>query len=171
METSPEDLTLGISAGPFELARSDALAATVLQLAGQSRRSIDIVSRHLDPVLFDQGAFIQAVKRLVLGSRRAEVRLLLLDPGPVARRGHRLLELAQFLSDFIHVRVPSPVHREFNEAWLVADATGYVYRPMSDRFEATVDFNDRHQASQLVARFNEIWERAQPDPNQRRLSL
>jgi len=63
------------------------------------------------------------------------------------------------------------VHREFNEAWLVADATGYVYRPMSDRFEATVDFNDRHQASQLVARFNEIWERAQPDPNQRRLSL
>lgn len=171
METPPESPTLGISAGPFELAHSEELAATVVQLASQARRTIDIVSRHLDPVLFDQSGFILAVKRLVLSSRRAEVRLLILDAGPVVRRGHRLLDLAQILSDFIHVRVPSPINRDFNEAWLVVDGTGYVYRQLSDRFEATADFNDRHHASQLVSRFNELWERGQPDPNQRRLSL
>lgn len=171
MDAPPEPLTPGLIAGPFELTRSEDVGATALQLASQARRTLDIVSRHLDPVLFDQSTFIQAVKRLVLRSRRAEVRLLILDPGPVFRRGHRLLELAQFLSDFIHVRVPSPVNRDFNEAWLVVDGTGYLHRQMSDRFDATADFNDRQRAGQLVGRFNELWERGQPDPNQRRLSL
>lgn len=163
--------TLGTTDEEFELERSEDVRAAVLMLAQQARRSVDIVSRHLDPVLYDTDDFGAAIRELVVNSRRAQVRILLLDTAPVVSRDNRLVELAQRLSSYISIRVPAPEHKEFNEAWLVADSTGFLYRRFSDRFEATANFADRRQASALTNRFEEIWQRAQPDGNLRRLHL
>lgn len=162
---------LGATDLAFEVDRADALRVALLEMTSQARRNLDIVSRHLDPSLFDHEEFVDAVKRLVLGSTRAQVRLLVLDPAPLVSRGHRLLTLAQRLSSYIDVRVPAPEHREFNEAWLVADKDGYAHRRFSDRFEATVNFHDPRLAVHLTNRFDELWQRAQADPNLRRLHL
>lgn len=162
---------LGETDAAFELDRAEALRVALLDMTGQARRTLDLVSRHLDPVLFDRDDFVDAVKRLVLGSTRAQVRLMVLDTAPVIAQGHRLVALAQRLSSYIQLRVPAPEHREFNEAWLVADRDGYAHRRFSDRFEATVNFHDPRMAVHLTNRFDEIWQRAQPDPNLRRLHL
>ncbi len=162
---------LGETAEEFELERSETVRDTVLSLATQARRSLDIVSRHLDPTLYDTEAFSNALRELVVGSHRAQVRILLLDSAPVVTRGHRVVELARRLSSYMAIRVPGLEHKDLNEAWLVADATGFVYRRFSDRFEATANFNDHRHATHLVNRFEEIWQRAQPDSNMRRLHL
>lgn len=162
---------LGVSDAVLELDDSATVGAALLALASQARRSIEIVSRHLDPVLYDTDAFAAALRGLVVDSRRAQVRMLVLDPSPVVSRGHRLVELAQRLSSYVAIRVPGPEHREFNEAWLVADNTGYLHRRFSDRFEAVANFADRRFATHLANRFDEIWQRAQPDPNLRRLHI
>jgi len=164
-------LVLGETDLGFQVARADELREVLLALARQARRTLDIVTRHLDPPLLDRDDFVDAVKTVALGSKYAEIRILVLDPGPVVARGHRLIQLAQRLSSFIHVRAPSPEHKEFNEAWLVADKRAYAHRRFSDRFEATVNFNDPRLAAQLCNRFEEIWQRANPDPNLRRLHL
>ncbi|MCC7122975.1 MAG: hypothetical protein IT493_15585 [Gammaproteobacteria bacterium] len=162
---------LGASDQVFETGRATELRRALLELAQQATRSIDLVSRHLDPSLLDHDMFAAAVKRLVLGSTRARVRVVVLDPAPLVTHGHRLVALAQRLSSYIELRVPGPEHREFNESWLVADNAGYAHRRFSDRFEATINFNDPRLATHLTNRFDELWHRAQPDPNLRRLHL
>jgi len=167
----PGTLVLGETDLEFRVERAEDLRAMMLALAQQGRRTLDLVTRHLDPPLLDREDFVDAVKAIALGSKYAEIRILLLDPGPVVSRGHRLIQLAQRLSSFVQLRVPSPEHKEFNEAWLVVDKRAYAHRRFSDRFEATVNFNDPRLASQLGNRFDEIWQRATPDPNLRRLHL
>jgi len=162
---------LGHTDALFDVDRADALRDVLLALAQQARRTLDIVGRHLDPALMDREDFVDAVKSLVLGSTRAQVRVLILDPAPLVTQGHRLIALAQRLSSYIQLRVPAPEHREFNEAWLEADRDGYAHRRFSDRFEATVNFHDPRLAVHLSNRFDELWQRAQPDPNLRRLHL
>ena len=162
---------LGETRGELALEDSETLRLTLCAMAAQARHSLDIVSRHLDPTLLNTPEFVEAVSRLVRGNQRARVRLLILDSAPLVSRGHRLVELAQRLSSYIALRVPAPIHRHLNEAWLVADATGYVYRPFSDRWEATADFHAPRQARQHTQRFDEIWTAGLPDPNLRRLHL
>lgn len=162
---------LGTTHEEFELERSETVCEVVLSLTTQARRSLDMVSRHLDPALYDNEAFGAAIRELVVDSRRAQVRILLLDSAPVVARGHRLVELARRLSSFITIRIPAPAYKNLNEAWLVADATGYLYRRFSDRPEATANFADPRQATHLTNRFEEIWQRAQPDADMRRLHL
>ncbi|MGD9601305.1 MAG: hypothetical protein AB7O21_08445 [Gammaproteobacteria bacterium] len=162
---------LGTTDETLEIDRREQVGELCLALARQARRSLDIVTRHLDPALYDTDDFGAAVRALVVGSHRVQVRILLLDPAPVIARGHRLVELAQRLSSFVTIRIPSEEYKEFNEAWLVADATGYLHRRFSDRYEATANFDDRRLARALVNRLDEIWQRAQPDGNLRRLHL
>ncbi len=162
---------LGETNEEFRLERSGEIAEIGLSLATQTRRSLDIVSRHLDPVLYDDDLFVAALRKLVVENHRAQVRVLVLDSAPVITRSHRLVDLAQHLSDFISIRVPAPEHKEFNEAWLVADNTGYIHRRFSDRFEATANFAARRVASNLTNRFEELWNRAQVEANLRRLHL
>lgn len=168
---SASERLLGTTDEPLEIARSDDLREVALSLATQARRTVDIVSRHFDPALFDNEAFYAALRDLLVDSRRAQVRVLLLDPAPLSSRGHRLIELSQRLSSFMAIRVPGQEHKEFNEAWLVADNTGYFHRRFSDRYEATTNFADRRLSTHLTNRFEEIWQRAQPDPNLRRLHI
>lgn len=161
----------GVRDGTFQTARAEELRQAQLTLVQRARRTLDLVSRHLDPALCDRDDFVDAVKELVLGSPRTRVRILVLDPASIVARDHRLLALARRLSSYIELRVPGPEHREFNEAWLVVDNTGYAHRRFSDRFEATVNFHDPRVAVALTHRFDELWQRAPPDPNVRRLHL
>ncbi|MEX2479608.1 MAG: hypothetical protein WD928_01990 [Gammaproteobacteria bacterium] len=162
---------LGESAACLDIDDNAQLVEVSLELARQCSRYLDIVSRHLDPALYDNDEFCDAVKSLALGNRHARIRLFIIDSRPLVRRGHRLIDLAIRLPSFIHVRGPSPQHREFNEAMLVADRVGYVHRRFADRPEARADFYDRRSSSALIDRIDELWERGSPDPNFRRLHI
>ena len=167
----PAQHLLGVSAGPFELSGQVALAALCLDFVSQTRRSLDIVSRHLDPPLYDNEAFAAAVKQLALSHRSARIRLFILDPQPLVSRHHRLIDVAERLPGFVEIRTPAPQYKNFNEALLIADNIGYVSRPFSDRFEAEADYCGRRRAMALGERLDEMWERGLPDPNFRRLHL
>ena len=162
---------LGTSEELLTVDRAEDVAAIVLALARQARRHLDIVSRHLDPQLYDNEDFADAVKELARSHRLARVRLFVIDPRPLVSRGHRLVELAERLSSTVSIRVPAPEHRQFNEAFLVADNVGYLHRQFSDRYEAEADFGGRRRAGALLDRLNEMWERGEPDPNFRRLHI
>ncbi len=162
---------LGVSEAPFEVKTREALAATCLAMASQARRTLDIVSRHLDGPLYDNEAFAAALKQLALGHRTARIRLFILDPRPLVGQSHRLIELATRLPTFIEIRTPSLHYKSFNEALLIADNVGYVRRQFADRYEAEVDFCGRRRAGALTERVDEMWERGQLDANFRRLHL
>lgn len=136
-----------------------------------TNRSLDITSRHLDPIIYDQPETVELIKQIALTNRQARIRIVINDIRPVITRGHRLVELAQRLSSFISIRIPGSSHRNFNEAMLIADNSAYIHRPFADRFEGESHVNDRGRARDLTSRFEELWEKADIHPNLRRLHI
>jgi len=116
----------GAQADPrIALESSEQIRELALAMVRSARRSIAISGRQLGPRLYDNSEFAEAVKRLALSSRHARVRLLALEARELVSRGHRLIDLAQQLSSFISIRVPSQQHAGFNEAMLVVDERLY----------------------------------------------
>jgi hypothetical protein len=156
----------GIAVSSSEENRQIALA-----LATQANRTLEIVSRDLDPRVYANGDFVEAVKNIALKSRHSRIRIVVLDANAVVTRGHRLLELAARLSTFIEIRVPGQSHRDFNQAIYIADGAGVIHRLLSDRYDGVANFNDRSLAGELLRKFDNMWEHASGDPSMRRLRL
>lgn len=167
-ETNEDPVDLG-SKITFE-SRQELFLITTNILA-RTTRSLDIVSRHLDPFVYDQTETVDAIKAMALANRQAQIRLVVTDLRPVLSQGHRLLDLAQRLTSFISIKVPGKSHKNFNEALLIADNNAYIYRPFADRYEGEAHYQNRGKARDLKSRFNDLWEKADTHPGLRRLHI
>ncbi len=165
------DLTLGQTDQALTLETSDDNRSAATALATQARRSLDIYTRELDKAIYDYQPFIDAVRELATGSRTSMIRILVKDSSRAVKQGHRLINLAQRITSFIEVRKPPEEYKEYNEAFLIADGIGVVHRKLGDRFEGKVCFNAPIETRNLLAFFNEAWEKSAPDTQLRRLYL
>ncbi|MGD8568392.1 MAG: hypothetical protein PVJ39_09915 [Gammaproteobacteria bacterium] len=143
-------------------------ATTVAQ---QCRRTLHIQTYDLDPLIYDDSDFIEAVRQIAVGSTRASIQILLEDSSKVVTRGHRIIELARQLSSFIEIRKINTDLKNISDAFLVGDETALVYRKQAQRYEGFVNFNDRGRCRQVLADFRDSWEKAAPDPELRRLHI
>lgn len=168
---SLETAVLGETVALFELSSSSDHRLAARRMAEQARRTILIHSRNLDPAIYDEQEFVDAVSKLARSSRFAEIRILVQDSTPVVQRGHRIINLAYQLTSFIKIRRPGEMFREYNQAFMVVDDRGYIHRPHADRYEGSASFNDPLRVVELTQYFNQVWEHSQPDPNIRRLSI
>ena len=164
-------LELGTAHEPLEVDTSDAVHDACLTLVRQARREVMIMTRHLDAILFDNVETSTALREFILRSRRTRLRVLVKDPEPALRAGHRLIELCQRLSSYAEIRVPAPEHRNYNAAFLVVDGRGVVHRALANRFEATVSFSHPGLAGECARQFEEMWDTSRSDPGLRRTYL
>lgn len=157
-----------------EVHRADALEAVQQasrSMVEQARRSVDIVSRDLDPRVYDDSELLEALRQLAISGRYARIRVLVRDVDAPVKVDHRLIPLARRLSSYISIRRLHPQDADHNEAFLLVDQAGYLLRRAADRYEAEVCFNDPLRARELAKQFEELWERSIDDPNLRRLHL
>jgi hypothetical protein len=168
---TPLDPRLGKSNREISLATSLEQRALCAAMATECRRRLDIISRRLDPPVYDTAEFAEAVKQLAIRHSKARIRILVMDPEPIIRQGHRLLDLAGKLPSFIELRVPSPENQNHNEAFMIADGVGYIHRPRADRYDGKANFHHPAVARELTRRFDELWQSAQLDPNLRKMVL
>lgn len=145
--------------------------AAALELAQQAKRTLAILTQDLEPALYNTREFAEAVQQLALRSRYSKIRILVMDPTRAIHDGHRLIELARKLSSFIQIRRLGEDDRQIMEAWLISDETGLLFRPIAERYEGFYDYNDPAQAREKLRGFNEVWERAQIDPELKRLHI
>jgi hypothetical protein len=162
---------LGETEEEIDIAFSEENINATIKMATQANRTIDIISRKLDPVIYNTLEFVEAIKQLILKSSRSRIRILVFEPAQIVKRGHRVVDLAMNMSSYITINVPSLEHASFNEALLVADASGYIYRKESEHFEAKVNFNDQRTSRFLIHEFDKMWEKSRSDPNLRRALL
>lgn len=154
-----------------ELATREQVRAASLYLVANARRTVHIYSRDLDPQLYDNSEFLQALGSFAVSHRYAEVRIIVQDAGPAIRDDNRIIGLAQRLSSHVGIREPGPQHREYNAAFLVTDSQGVIYRELGDRFDAIAAEDDRPRARQLVRYHDEVWEFGRTNPNIRALGI
>lgn len=162
---------LGEDDNQYILDGPTALTEAADELLSQARRSIRIYSPEMDNHLFDREQPAQALQRMTR-SRYTRARILVQDSTPAQQRGHRFIHLAQRFPSFIQLRIVSHEDRVRHDSWVVVDDTGLLYRPDHRRLkDGFLCFHDVSMAPKLARDFDEWWERADSDPELRRLLL
>ena len=69
-------LKLGVSGDLLETETSEDCRELTLLMAAQAQRRVRIVSRHLDPALFDTEPFVEAIRQMLLRTHRGRVEIL-----------------------------------------------------------------------------------------------
>ena len=166
-----EDYRLGQSNKLLQLETRADNIQIANHMANQCQKSLHIISRTLDPVVFDTIEFADAVKYLALRHQRSQIQIIVFEADAIVKHGHRLLEIAGKLSSSIELRKAHYSFNNYNECLIVADATGYIHRQNGERYECTLNFKDRRHSTNLLRKFTDMWELATPDPNFRRMTL
>ena len=171
MKSDNEDHKFKTGDNDISLSSRDAVKTINIALTQQTSRSIDIISKHLDPGVFDNLDFIDAIKKLSISSKFTKIRILINNSEPMIQNAHRVTELIQLLTSSIEVRKISEEYKSHNNAFSLFDGKGLIYLPHADRYEGFANFDRPRLATELVNTFNEIWERSVPAENLRRLYI
>src|SRR5690554_258559 len=140
--------------------REQAVEATATLVAG-SRRRIRILSRVLDPGLYDDPRVLEALRVFATSTTDAEVRLLVLDAIAIQRAHAPLLSLAQRLPSVFEFReLADPVDRARADAFIATDAGGCYHREFGHRFDGEAMTAGAGRARQLAEAFDPVWERS-----------
>lgn len=139
------------------------VADLTLELIGRARRELSIYTRDLDPAILDSRAASEALRAFTIGTRNTMARVLVHDLRRAVREGHALIALAQRLPSHFAIRVvEEEPDVQYAAAFVANDRGGYLFRPIATRFEASASLLDPARNRQLLAYFNEVWERARP---------
>ncbi|MEM7207674.1 MAG: hypothetical protein AAF434_07630 [Pseudomonadota bacterium] len=153
-----ENLKLGTHSDVLSTDSAEAIAPHLITFAKQARRHIQIFSPELTHVLYSNAEFIQSLSDSIRNNSRMRVQILLGDPGPSVRRGHRLLALMEKLGSYIEVR---RTHNDFQTLtcdYMLADKRGYIFRNNAERFFTEICYNDRLTTDSYCKQFSHIWE-------------
>ena len=142
-----------------------------LEIARLARRELAILTRDLEPQIYDDAEVLDAIKSLALSGSRAKVRILLIDATRAIKDGNRLVELSRRLSSFVEIRKPHRDYLDIAESFIIADEKGLLYRKLATRWEGIVDPSDPMQARDRLKLFNDIWQRSHGDPETRQLRI
>lgn len=153
------------------LATADDNRAAALELARNARRQLAIFSYDLEPQVFDQPEFLQAVRDLAIGGRMSGVRILLVDSARAIREGNRLIEIARRLPSSVEIRKPHKDYLDMSEAFIVSDERGVLARRLATRWEGIADPDDAFKAREKLKLFDEIWQRSSSDVETRQLRI
>jgi hypothetical protein len=166
-----DELRLGESSLEFEIERQAEAAAVARALAAQAQRTLLFHTEDLEPAIYDDTAFLDALSRLARLHGQSRIWILIQDARTLVQHGHRLIELARRLSSTIQLRRPGPQYRNFHASFLLADGCGYMHRPIAARYEGTANFHDPGKVADWEKYFMEVWERSEPDEEIKRLYL
>lgn len=166
-----QNFTLGATHRELTAGSSEELRLITQHMVDQAKRSVHIVSRHMDPALYNQREFIDALRQLARRSKYTQIRILIQDGTPAVKNGHQLIQLSQRLSSYVKIRKLHDDYKDYLRAFMVVDGEGFVLREISDRYEATADYHAPRQAKELIKFFTEAWEISEPDPQLQRLYI
>ncbi len=143
----------------------------IFKLISSAQNQISIISRYLDPTIFNSEGFIDNASEFVRRTKTANIRILVHDTNPIVKNNHRVLSLSQRISSKIQIRTICNDFSQYNKSFLVADTTGYIYNIKSDLYDAEVNFNDTDKSKELAETFKNIWELSQQEAEVRRLCI
>jgi hypothetical protein len=142
-----------------------------LQVAKSAQRLLSIFTQDLEPEVYGEEPFLEAIKRLVLARSYAKVRVLLADPSRAVVDNNRFLALARRLTSCIDLRSMSPEYPASAGAFIIADDKALVYRLQAARWDGITDMNDPAVSRRYLNFFDEVWNASAPDYRLRQVHL
>ena len=166
------ELILGESNGALHADGLAVLRKHSCQMATQCRRSLMIYSFRLNPEVYSQPCFIEAVRQLAIRHAKTRIQILIAETSGLGTGRNRLVQLAQDLVSSVEIRQRAEEFRGNQRSFMLADGCGYILRNLwSDLGNARVGYNAPYVVQTLADDFLLEWEQSEADPALRRLSL
>ncbi len=153
------------------LSSIDETLDAIVGMVSMTNRRISIFTADLEPGIYDEERFLEAVKRLTLGKPFARIRVLITNPSRVVRNGNPFVQLARRLSACIEFRNVDEEYRDHREAFFIADETALVYRVDARKWEGIADKNEPAVARRYLGMFDEIWTASRVETETRELRV
>ena len=147
--------------GPDELqvlTSLDEVRAATNAVAASGQRLISIFTPDMEPALYDQPAFLEIIKRLVLGHAFAKVRVLVRDHSRVSTSSNRFIGMARRLTSYLEIRQLAAQYRDMTAGYCIADDRAIVYRLRADRWEGIAVANSPPITRQYLMEFDACWQ-------------
>ncbi len=162
MTGNANDVPVGQPQGPPASTRTilstmDEVREASLQVARSAQRLLSIFTHDLEPMIYGEEPFLEAIKRLVLARSYAKVRVLLADPSRAMFDNNKFLILARRLTSCIDLRTMGPEYPASAGAFIIADDRALVYRLRIDRWDGISDMNDPAVVRRYLTFFDEVW--------------
>ncbi|HUY84575.1 MAG TPA: hypothetical protein VMU86_08360 [Steroidobacteraceae bacterium] len=145
------------------LSTVEEVRAASLQVARAAQRLLTIFTHDLEPMIYGEEPFLEAIKRLVLARSYAKVRVLLADPSRAMFDNNKFLILARRLTSCIDLRTMGPEYPATAGAFIIADDRALVYRLRIDRWDGISDMNDPPIVRRYLTFFDEVWNMGQQE--------
>jgi hypothetical protein len=142
-----------------------------LKVAKSAQRLLSIFTQDLEPLIYGEEAFLEAIKRLVLARSYAKVRVLLADQSRAMVDNNRFLALARRLTSCIDLRAMSPEYPASAGAFIIADDRALVYRLQADRWNGISDMNDPAVVRRYLNFFDEVWQTGMQESQMRQMLM
>lgn len=157
---------------PDKLEGRVALAAAMLDAVKPARLEVLILSFEFDRAFYGSEDFVDEIKRVVLSTERAKVRVLINQPRSAMKASHRLVELGRRVPSRIEFRELSD-ERQITQRgeWLIVDQRQFIERRAPDSLVAYGWRDAALQARAKAREFNELWEESLPSTEFRVLGI
>jgi hypothetical protein len=144
----------------------------VQRLMPLAEEQVAIFSQALEPLLYDQIELCDRLSALARKNKRSQIRIIAQSTRNAVANGHCLVRLAQRLSSYVQIRIPStPELQRFEQSWLIIDDHSICQIANPQRWEGYVIEHDRLHVRKQLELFNQAWESSQPDVHSRRLEI
>jgi len=163
-----EQRTLGLHGGKFAITD---FATSANQLITQVNRQLRILSYDLDPEVFDQESFCEALSELARKSRHTEIKILIVNSRRIVANGHRMIELQRRLPTAIALRKVKEDTPSINSNFIIADHVGLICQSIKENEVMWGNFNNKPVAEDHIKQFDDLWHHAQEDSDLKQLSI
>jgi hypothetical protein len=149
-----------------------AFAAKAVAVARAARHELLLRSDMLDRTLYGGEDFYNAVKDFLLGSERARLCVLVLQPQAAVHNASRLIDLGQRLSSRVEFREPTAEQGQLEPSeWLIADRRALLERRGPESLEAQFWAEEPQRGKLDSEEFDKLWNEAQPAQELRSLGI
>ena len=145
--------------------------AAAKRLVSDTRYNASLLTQVLDPRVFGDASFADAVKEFLLLQRNARLRVLVAQPQLAVRGPHALVELGRLLASRVEFREFAPDKPTPREELLLGDGRLLLERNSADALESRLIRDDPLIARERQRRFDALWDHAVPSIELRRQSL
>jgi hypothetical protein len=157
---------------PQALSGRREFAEAASSLVGNGLRYIDLLSYQLEHDAYGVQDFVNPVKRLLLGSPMARLRVLLNQPRLAVGRGHALIELGRQMTSQIEFReLLGERCNDCRGELLIVDRRGLLIRREQGDLDAALWRDAPDRGKQKSEYFDSIWAESPPAQDLRSLGI
>ncbi len=154
----------GVSADLWLLSGIEDFRHYTLKLVQQNRRTLAILTRDLDELIFGSDEFTEALSAFSRSSRHTQIQILIKDTKPAIESNHQLIRLAQRLSSKIQVRKMTVEPNNKEMAFVLGDTDKLLYKNDESVYRGFYNSSAARELKPLREEFNYLWQYAEPEP-------